>query len=623
MARDLVFELKGNEVRHDDIICLNDRGGDAFLVFFSPKRREGPLRIADLKAAAERVEGHINRKLTRLASPYLGSLRRVSVGFSLAFYNPLVMPERLVSRLVEEAWSCVHVLRAQRELQDRCELQEVLLTDQLSTVFQPIVELRRRHVLGYEALSRGPAGSVYQMPLRLFEMAEEADLVFELDRKCRRRALVSASSLPRGRQAVRERRSPRRCTTPSSRARRSWRSPSRTGSRPDRVVLEITEKRAIENYERVRGGARRAHPPRLLDRGRRRGRRLLGAREDRAPQPALPQVRPRARAQHRLELHPARDDARAQGLRRPDRLDDHRRGHRARGRAADAARARDRVRPGLPARPPRRRVPAAHRRPRSPPPRARRRRGVQSRAVRPRGRARARRVARARMPGRARGARAVGRGRRAPRGAPRAHARGARRRGARARRWARVARRAGAAGAWRSGRSPASWRSRSLQLVPLPEPLHRLLAPGSHAVWHPADPELGAAARRRRAPDLRRPGHDAAGAGAHRAGSRCSRSSRRPPSRASGPRCARSRRSRSRASRSPRTRSWRARASAPCSTGASRCRPWPRSAPSSARTTSPAGARWPRCSRRGSRSGSPRPRGAAAATGRPTRAPAR
>ena len=185
-------------MRHDDIICLNDRGGDAFLVFFSPKRREGPLRIADLKAAAERVEGHINRKLTRLASPYLGSLRRVSVGFSLAFYNPLVMPERLVSRLVEEAWSCVHVLRAQRELQDRCELQEVLLTDELSTVFQPIVELRRRQVLGYEALSRGPAGSVYQMPLRLFEMAEEADLVFELDRKCRRRALVSATSLPDG-----------------------------------------------------------------------------------------------------------------------------------------------------------------------------------------------------------------------------------------------------------------------------------------------------------------------------------------------------------------------------------------------------------------------------------------
>jgi len=247
MARDLVLELKGHEVRHEDIICLNDRGGDAFLVFFSPKRREGPLRIADLKAAAERVEGHINRKLTRLASPYLGSLRRVSVGFSLAFYNPLVMPERLVSRLVEEAWSCVHVLRAQRALQDRCELQEVLLTDQLSTVFQPIVELRERRVLGYEALSRGPAGSVYQMPVPLFDMAREVDLVFELDRKCRRRALLSAAGLPRGAKLF-VNVFPSAMYDPEFQGAALVALTESHGLTPDRVVLEITENAAIENY---------------------------------------------------------------------------------------------------------------------------------------------------------------------------------------------------------------------------------------------------------------------------------------------------------------------------------------------------------------------------------------
>jgi EAL domain-containing protein (putative c-di-GMP-specific phosphodiesterase class I) len=247
MARDLVLELKGHEVRHEDIICLNDRGGDAFLVFFSPKRREGPLRIADLKAAADRVEGHINRKLSRLASPYLGTLRRVSVGFALSFYNPLVMPERLVSRLVEEAWNCVHVLKAQRDLQDRCELQEVLLTDQLSTVFQPIVELRRRRVLGYEALSRGPAGSVYQMPLRLFEMAAEADLVFELDRKCRRRALVSAAALPHGAKLF-VNVFPSAMYDPEFQGQALVALAESHGLTPDRVVLEITEKSAIENY---------------------------------------------------------------------------------------------------------------------------------------------------------------------------------------------------------------------------------------------------------------------------------------------------------------------------------------------------------------------------------------
>jgi EAL domain-containing protein (putative c-di-GMP-specific phosphodiesterase class I) len=248
MARDLVLELKGHEVRHEDIICINDRGGDAFLVFFSPKRREGPLRIADLKAAAQRVEGHLNRKLVRLASPYLGTLRRVTVGFALAFFNPLVMPERLLSRLVEEAWSCVHVQRAQRDLQSRCDLQEVLLADQLSTVFQPIVDLRARKVLGYEALSRGPAGSVYQMPLRLFEMAREADLVFELDRKCRRRALAAAISLPpRAKLFINV--FPSAMYDPEFQGAALVRLVGEQGLTPDRVVLEITENAAIENYE--------------------------------------------------------------------------------------------------------------------------------------------------------------------------------------------------------------------------------------------------------------------------------------------------------------------------------------------------------------------------------------
>jgi EAL domain-containing protein (putative c-di-GMP-specific phosphodiesterase class I) len=248
MAQDLVLELRGHEVRAEDVICLNDRGGDAFLVFFSPKRREGPLRIVDLKAAAERVEGHLNRKLVRLALPYLGGPRRVTVGFALAFYNPLVMAERLVSRLVEEAWACVRVQRAQRELQNRCDLQEVLLGDQLSTVFQPIFDLRHRTVLGYEALSRGPAGSVYQMPLRLFEMAEEVDLVFELDRKCRRRALLSAATLPAGARLFINV-YPSAMYDPEFQGAALLRFVESQRLSPERVVLEITEKAAIENYE--------------------------------------------------------------------------------------------------------------------------------------------------------------------------------------------------------------------------------------------------------------------------------------------------------------------------------------------------------------------------------------
>jgi EAL domain-containing protein (putative c-di-GMP-specific phosphodiesterase class I) len=247
-ARELVLGLKGQAVRQEDIVCVSDHGGDSFLVFFSPSREQGQPRIAALKRAAEQVEGHLNRKLVRLASPYLGTLRRLSVGFALAFYNPLVMPERAIARVVDEAWSCVHVLRAQRKLQNRCDLQEVLLADQLTTVFQPVLGLRRRDVLGYEALSRGPAASLYHMPARLFELAEEADLVFELDRKCRRQAFASCRSLPTGAKIF-VNVLPSALYDPEFQGDALVRAVEAHGLRAGRVVLEITEKSAIENYD--------------------------------------------------------------------------------------------------------------------------------------------------------------------------------------------------------------------------------------------------------------------------------------------------------------------------------------------------------------------------------------
>ncbi len=247
-ARELALGLKGDAVRQDDIVCVSDRGGDSFLIFFSPSRERGQPRIAALRRAAEQVEGHFNRKLARLASPYIGTLRRLSVGYALAFYNPLVMPERAIARLVEEAWSCVHVLRAQRKLQNRCDLQEVLLADQISTVFQPILGLRRRNVLGFEALSRGPGASLYHMPARLFELAEEADLVFELDRKCRRQAFASCRSLPPDAKMFLNV-LPSALYDPEFQGEALVRSVEAHGLRAGRVVLEITERSAIENYD--------------------------------------------------------------------------------------------------------------------------------------------------------------------------------------------------------------------------------------------------------------------------------------------------------------------------------------------------------------------------------------
>jgi EAL domain-containing protein (putative c-di-GMP-specific phosphodiesterase class I) len=249
MATDLVLELQGNEVRTSDILALNDKGGDAFLVFLSPKRgdRDGRNRVVDLAQAAKRVEEHLNRRLARLTSPYLRGRRRVTVGFAIVFFNPLVMEERLVARLVEEAWECVRIQRMQLDFQNRCAVQEILLGDQVRTVFQPVVNLRTSGVLGWEALSRGPVGTEAHAPLNMFEAASHADLVFELDRHCRHTALHSAGSLPPDAKLFLNM-FPSSMYDPDLQGTALIEMLGKRGLGPGRIVLEISEKYAIENY---------------------------------------------------------------------------------------------------------------------------------------------------------------------------------------------------------------------------------------------------------------------------------------------------------------------------------------------------------------------------------------
>jgi EAL domain-containing protein (putative c-di-GMP-specific phosphodiesterase class I) len=249
IVTDLVVALQGSEVRSNDLIALNDRGGNAFLLFLSPRRGESDGRpvIADLEAVAARVADELNRKLATLSSPYLRGRRRVTVGHSVVFHNPLIMTERVVSRLVGEAWESVRIQRMQRDFQTRCRLQDILLGNQIHTVFQPVVDLLRGGIHGFEALSRGPAGTSQQAPVNLFASAASSDLVFELDRHCRRRALRTASNLPAPYQLF-VNVVPASMYDPDFQGTSLIRLLEGLGLSPDRIVLEVSEQYAIENY---------------------------------------------------------------------------------------------------------------------------------------------------------------------------------------------------------------------------------------------------------------------------------------------------------------------------------------------------------------------------------------
>lgn len=75
---------------------------------------------------------------------------------------------------------------------NEAELQRIIRERAVTTVFQPIIELTSQRVVAYEALTRGPQGSVFAKPDALFSAARLCGSVVELDWLCRVTAMDTA-----------------------------------------------------------------------------------------------------------------------------------------------------------------------------------------------------------------------------------------------------------------------------------------------------------------------------------------------------------------------------------------------------------------------------------------------
>ncbi|HEV7711551.1 MAG TPA: EAL domain-containing protein [Asanoa sp.] len=71
-------------------------------------------------------------------------------------------------------------------------LESILARRAVRSVYQPIFELARHDVVGYEALARGPAGTVWENPQKLLDEALRAGRLAELDWVCRAAAFQGA-----------------------------------------------------------------------------------------------------------------------------------------------------------------------------------------------------------------------------------------------------------------------------------------------------------------------------------------------------------------------------------------------------------------------------------------------
>jgi EAL domain-containing protein (putative c-di-GMP-specific phosphodiesterase class I)/GGDEF domain-containing protein len=141
--------------------------------------------------------------------------------------------------------------QATQERQDASrQLHRVLEEKALATAFQPIFSFREGRIAGYEALVRGPRGSLLQTPAELFAAAIEEGLAVELNILCITQMLTAfaASGLP-GSLFLNV--SPRLIVQRRHDQERAARYMESVGLPAARVVIELTEDYPTVDFAQV------------------------------------------------------------------------------------------------------------------------------------------------------------------------------------------------------------------------------------------------------------------------------------------------------------------------------------------------------------------------------------
>ena len=129
---------------------------------------------------------------------------------------------------------------------DAQSLQTILDERLVEPLFQPICDVARQTILGFEALSRGPKGSELESPNTLFAAAQRFNKLSELELLCREKAIERFAELNlSGKLFLNV--SPNTLLDPNHPRGETLQLIQQYGLQANQVVIEVTEQDKVDD----------------------------------------------------------------------------------------------------------------------------------------------------------------------------------------------------------------------------------------------------------------------------------------------------------------------------------------------------------------------------------------
>lgn len=248
---DAVLETTAAAVREflDDTALSTSRlmvsftNDDDFIFFHVPAAGVAAATDGEITEMVSRLQRHVAMRIEVQHGEDIAALFDIYVGRAHVYYNPKIRLERLIYRGIREAANAARSIEERERGRRVADLRAALRERAVYVDYHPIVVTETKEIFGYEALSRGVMRSL-RSPEVMFDVAAEADLLWELSRLCRSRAIEGIETRLQPNELLFLNVDPHDFNDPAFNEMEVI--------HPDRVVIEITERTAIRDYPKFR-----------------------------------------------------------------------------------------------------------------------------------------------------------------------------------------------------------------------------------------------------------------------------------------------------------------------------------------------------------------------------------
>lgn len=174
--RKLFLQACASFITKEDFIGVRQFLSDEITLFVRIDSKEGMGRCG---VVAAKIREDLELRLEKLISLHMEGAFRIRTGCAF-------VEENLDTDFaIEDAYTYAIAIAAKNlpahYAMQHLLLQDIIRNENLTVLTQPIMDLRSGEVFGWEVLTRGPKNSPFHNPVNLFEFADQAKLLPELE----------------------------------------------------------------------------------------------------------------------------------------------------------------------------------------------------------------------------------------------------------------------------------------------------------------------------------------------------------------------------------------------------------------------------------------------------------